>query len=224
MKRLYFLFTSVVLSSCISIPKQAPELSEQLGKQISSLEKSHVSLLNSYFDQKRHAVDEFVDKVWLPEFAANFFKNPEISDAWNEIVNSKDTKDRLDFLVFVGPQLQEIINEKRQELTAPLNALERELESVIREEYTNARSMNNTLTSYLVSASKVKENQQRYLDMLKLTDDKISKAIDQTDSVIGNLVSEAEKVKDAVDKVEKYSSQADEYKKKLIELKDKIRN
>jgi hypothetical protein len=218
------LFIAVLVSSCISIPKQAPQLSEELGNRINSLEKSHISLLNSYFEQKRKAVDEFIERTWLPEFASNFFSKPAISEAWNEIVESKDTKDRLDFLVAVGPQLQIVINEKRQELIAPLNDVERQLEQMIRDEYNTTRSINNTLTSFLTSASKVKENQQRYLDMLKITDDKITGAIDQTDRIIGDLLSQSEKVVDAQNKVKEYTAKAEEYKEKLNALKDKIKN
>jgi hypothetical protein len=217
------LVLSVLLTSCVVIPKQAPQLSEELGKQIGSLERSHISLLHSYFEQKRSNVDDFMENTWLPEFASNFFSKPELEDAWNEIVESKNKKDRLDFLVQVGPQLQIVINDKREELVKPLNDLERELEMVIREEYNLARSMNNTLTSFLVSAAKVKENQQRYLDMLKITDDKIADAIDQTDAVVSDLLGYAEKIAEAQDKAKAYATKADEYKKKLSELKDKIR-
>jgi hypothetical protein len=224
MKIFSHLLIAILVSSCISIPKQAPELSEELGKRINSLERSHISLLNSYFEQKRKAVDEFIETTWLPEFAGNFFSKPAISEAWNEIVESKDTKDRLDFLVAVGPQLQVVINEKRQELIAPLNDVERQLEQMIREEYSTTRSINNTLTSFLVSAAKVKENQQRYLDMLKITDDKISGAIDQTDQIISDLLSQSEKIADAQNKVKEYTAKAEEYKEKLNALKDKIKN
>jgi hypothetical protein len=95
---------------------------------------------------------------------------------------------------------------------------------MIREEYNTARSINNTLTSFLTSASKVKENQQRYLDMLKITDDKITSAIDQTDKIIGDLLSQSEKVADAQNKVKEYTTKAEEYKEKLNALKDKIKN
>jgi hypothetical protein len=214
--------TAIILTSCVTIPKQAPELSQELGNRISVLERSHISILHSYFDHKRKAVDDFMETTWLPEFATIFFNKPEIEEVWDEIVESKDKQARLEFLIAVGPELQIVINEKRQELIAPLNALERELETAIREEYNMARSMNNTLTSFLTSASKVKENQQRYLDMLKITDDKIGNAIDETDKVLSELLGYAGNVADAENKIKAYTEKIDEYKKKLNELKDKV--
>lgn len=205
-----------ISTSCVSIPKQAPELSVELGKKVSSLESSHINLLRSYFEQRRERVDEFVESTWLPLFAENFFTNPQIKAAWDQIVQSKDPKERLDFLLFVGPQLLEVINEKRRELIAPLDELERDLEAAIRNDYNLARSMNNSLTSFLESAVKVKEDQQRYLDMIGVTDEKVSKAIDDADEVLEDLVSKA-------DKIEDYTDKAESYKKKFKEIRDKIK-
>lgn len=219
MKYIVFVI-ALVCCSCVSVPKQAPTLSEELGKRISAIEKSHTALLNSFFDEKRLKLDEFIENEWLPLFAKNFFENEQIEAAWLEIVESKNKKDRLDFLVMVGPQLQAVINDKRQELVAPLNELEHTLERMIREEYDMARSMNNTLTSYLHSASKVKENQQRYLNMLGITEEKITDAINQTESVVNRLVKGAEKVEQGKEKLDEKSQ---EFKSKIEEIRNKIK-
>lgn len=52
--------------SCASIPKQAPDLSAALGREINVLEKSHLSLLHAYFNERRAKVDEFIETTWLP--------------------------------------------------------------------------------------------------------------------------------------------------------------
>lgn len=221
MNRLLFLVLTV-LTSCATIPSQAPQLSEELGSKLTSLEKSHLSLLHAYFDQKRAIVDEFINNVWVPEFTNTFFSNPDIQSAWNHIVTSKDTKERMDFFVFIGPQLQSVIDEKRQELVKPLNDLEQELESAIREEFNLARSANNTITSFLTTASKIDENRQRYMKMLNISEDKISSVIDETDQVLNNLVSKSEKALSKEAELKKYEEQADEYLKKIKELKSKI--
>lgn len=214
MKCLWFSFI-LSLVSCASIPKQAPELSAALGKEISVLEKSHLSLLYAYFDERRAKVDDFIETNWLPQYAVNFFSDSDIQDAWNEIVGSDDKNERLDFLLAVAPELQAVINEKRKELITPLDNIERALESALREQYNYTRSINNSLTSFLSSASKVQESQQRYLDMINITDDKIGHAIDRTDEVIEGLLKKSEKAVDAEQKVEEYS-------KRLKALKDDL--
>lgn len=214
--KLVLLILAIGASSCVTIPRQAPALSVELGKKVSSLETSHINLLKLYFEQRRERVDEFIESTWLPLFAENFFTDPQIKAAWDQIVASKDPKERLDFLVFVGPQLLAVISEKRRELMTPLDDLERDLETAIRNDYNLARSMNNSLTSFLESAVKVKENQQRYLDMIGVTEEKVSNAIDEADKVLEDLVSKAEKIED-------YSDKAESYKKKLKEIRDKVK-
>ena len=148
----------IAVTGCVSIPSEAPELSVELGKRIAAIE-------DRFFDQKRKEVDKFIEEEWVPEFANHFFSNKTISDAWETIVSEDDKKQRLLFLVKTGPRLIKKINEKRLELIQPLDALERRIELKIREEYTQARAINNSITSFLLSASKVADNRNRYLQM-----------------------------------------------------------
>jgi len=223
MTRPHFLFLfCLVLASCTTIPQQAPQLSEELGNKINSLEKSHLTLLHAYFDQKRAEVDRFIDDVWVPEFAGNFFSNAQIQEAWDHIVQSKDTKERLDFLLAATPPLQAQITEKRQELIKPLDDLEHQVEAAVREEFNLARSANNTITSFLATTAKIDENRQRYMKMLNISEDKISSVISETDEVLADLVAKSEDVPAKIDDLKKYDAQAGEYLKKLKDLKDKL--
>src|SRR5688572_20253385 len=181
MTRPLVLLLCITLASCATIPSQAPQLSEELGNKINSLEKSHLTLLHAYFEQKRALVDQFISDVWLPRFAENFFSNPQIQDAWNKIVQTNNTTERLEFLLAAAPHLQITIDEKRQELLKPLNDLEHQVEAAVREEFNLARSANNTLTSFLSTAAKIDENRSRYLKMLNISEDRISTVITETD-------------------------------------------
>lgn len=203
------------LQGCATIPHEAPELSVQLGKRISDIEDSNITLLNRFFDQKRKEIDRFIEEEWVPTFAENFFANPQVSKAWDTVVRENDKEQRLQFLVRMGPVLQKKINQKRLELIQPLDELERRIEKTIRDEYAQARSINNSITSFLLSAAKVAENRDRYLGMVGLTDQKIGPVIDKTDEVVSNLISKA---KDAPDKVQK----AEEYIEKLREIREKF--
>lgn len=211
-----------VLASCTTIPQQAPQLSEELGTKINSLEKSHLTLLHAYFDQKRAEVDRFVNDVWVPEFASTFFSNTQIQEAWDHIVQSKDTRERLDFLLAVTPPLQAQIAEKRRELIKPLDDLEHQVEAAVREEFELARSANNTITSFLTTTAKIDENRQRYMKMLNISEDKISSVISETDDVLANLVTKSEETLGKEEDLKKYQAQAKEYLEKLKDLKNKL--
>lgn len=213
--KVIFLLSILFISGCASIPPEAPELSAELGKRISAIEDSNITLLKRFFDQKRREVDKFIENEWVPEFANQFFSNETISNAWDTIVSENDKKQRLMFLIKTGPKLQERINEKRLELIQPLDDLERRIETKIREEYTQARAMNSSITSFLLSASKVAENRNRYLEMIGVTDESLGKLIDKTDDAVTDLLGKASDVEDKV-------TRAEEFLGKVREIRDSI--
>ena len=182
------LFAAMAMFGCASIPPEAPELSGQLGSRITAIELAHNRLLEQFFSEKRRRVDEFVQEVWVPTFAKEFFGDPKVDEIWKEVVKSTDPNDRLRFVVLIGPKLQSQINEKRLELIKPLEELERAVKAKLKTEYDQARSINNTLTSFLSSASKVEANRKRYLEMLGISDKQIEKFVDETDEAVSELV------------------------------------
>ena len=193
------------LSGCfVTIPNEAPILSAELGKRINELEASNITLLHKYFEFKREQVDEFVSDVWLPAFAANVMEDEETRKHWSAIVKSNDPQMAFEFILDVGPQLQAAINEKHQELVKPLNDLEREIEKRIREEFNQARAINNTLTSFLSSAAEVAENRQKYLDMIGVSEDKISDALRETDEAVSTLLDAGKTTESAIENVVNY--------------------
>lgn len=187
---------AAALPGCASIPAEAPELSAQLGARISAIEAAHNRLLGQFFAEKRKAIDEFVQDVWVPAFAAEFFGDPQIDAVWAEVVASTDPQDRLKFIVMVGPRLQERINRKRLELITPMEDLEREVKARLKVEYDQARAINNTLTSFLQSASDVDANRKRYLDMLGVSDATVDRFIDDTDAAVSDLVDRTKSAQD----------------------------
>lgn len=216
-KRLCVLAVATVLSlgGCASIPPEAPELSAQLGSRISSLEAAHVRLLHEFFAEKRRRVDDFIQETWVPVFAGEFFGDPRVNAVWQQVVQSQDPKDRLKFIVMVGPKLQEKINRKRLELVQPLDELEATITTKLKAEYDQTRAINNTLTSFLQSASKVEENRKRYLDMIGVTDREVDKFVAETDQAVSELVVAARTIEDRTKDAEKYRVKINEILAKL---------
>ena len=203
------------LLGCASIPPEAPELSAELGNRINAIQVSNLTLLHRFFDLKRAEVDRFIQDEWVPVFAEEVFSDPRMKSAWDTIVAENKPADRLKFLVITGPRLQERINQKRTELIAPLDEIERRIEQKIRDEYEQARAINNTLTSFLLSASKVAENRNRYLEMAGITDEKVGSTVDMVNDTVNDLLSYAKKAEDKATK-------AEDYLKKLREIRDSL--
>jgi hypothetical protein len=139
-------------------------------------------------DEKREKVDKFITEKWTPEFAKNYFQQPTISKVWDEVVKSDNPNDRLKLLMIVGPKLQERINVERLKLIEPLDEIEKDIERRLRDEYLQARAINNSITSFLVSAAEVAENRSRFLEFTGFEDEKIHQAISDADSAVTKLV------------------------------------
>ena len=75
--------------------------------------------------------------------------------------------------------------------------------------------MNNSITSFLLSAAEVAENRNRYLEIAGVTDEKIGKLIDETDDAVSDLLG---KTKDGKDKIDR----TDESLKKVKSIRDSI--
>lgn len=205
----------VIVTGCVSIPQEAPELSKELGNRITAIETANITLLQRYFSLKRDEVDRFVDEQWVPIFAEKFFSNPKISKIWDSIVKSNDKTDRLDFIVRLGPKLQKKINQKRAELMRPLEELEREIERKIRGEYGQAKAINNSITSFLLSASEVAENRNRYLNEIGVSEVDVNNVINKTDDAIAGLLNKTESIAEKVESAEKFVEKIKKIKNSL---------
>jgi len=193
-----------VLSGCATVPPESAELSAELGKQIATIETANLALLKSYFDMKREQVDVFMEEQWVPLFATNYFELDEVQKVWIAVVASEDDQDRLEFVVRTGPVLQQQINEKRLALIRPLDDLERTIERKIRDEYTRARLVNNTITGFLMSVSEVTETRKKYLEMAGISDEKVKKVIDQVNDTVEDLLEKGIKVENIAEKSSQY--------------------
>ena len=147
--------------------------------------------------ERRRRVDEFMNEKWVPQFAKDYFEQPSIKKAWDEVVRSNDPAERLKLLTIVGPRLVARINAERAKLLEPLESLEREIETRLRDEYQQARAINNSVTSFLTSAAKVDENRSRYLSALGISDQEVRKAIDDTDKAVTTLLEGRDRATDA---------------------------
>jgi hypothetical protein len=198
------------MMACVSIPPEAPELSAQLGNRISAIEQSNLTLLHRYFDRKKQDVDEFIQNEWMPEFANQFFSEPAIATVWDQVVASGSKQDRLQFILKTSPKLQQRINQKRVELIHPLEVLEQRIETKLTADYAQAKAINNSITGFLLSASKVVENRDRYLEMVGVTSDEITQFIDKTDSIVVDLLQNYQDLEGQVTKGEKYLQKINE--------------
>jgi hypothetical protein len=195
-------------SGCVQVPKEAPQLSAELGKRIQAIEASHIELLRKFMDEKRRDVDEFIDREWTPRFSANLMNEELVRKQWDAVAASGDPNDKVKFIQIIAPRLQQQINAKRLEMMQPLDELERAIERRLRDEYTQATAINNAVTSFLYSASEVAANRDRFLGIVGVTQDEVNRALDGADEAVASLVNArnvaTESVADAAKRVEEF--------------------
>jgi len=198
---------ALVFSGCISLPKEAPELSAEIGGQIITSRASHLALLGQYMHEKHDRIDAFIAREWIPEFARAVFASPTVKSEWERIVSNNDKPARLEFIVGLGSRLQQKINAKRLELMQPIDQLEQMLTALLNEHYDQMLAANATLTAYLDSASSVKVRQHRVLTVLKV-DGKLAGYMAKADDIVGKIVAgkdayqaNREKIEDILDKL-----------------------
>jgi len=180
-KRTFIVFLCLTITGCVSIPKESPQLSQEIGKRVAAMQSSHLQLVSKYFDLKRDKVNEVFEEEWIPAYAKSFFSQDQVAAYWEQLVAEDDKEERLQFLVRLGPRMLEEIRRKRAEFLEPLNSLESEIQDSLRNDYQQILSANNTLTSFLSNSSKVVQNRDRYLDLFGVNQDKFSGYIDEVD-------------------------------------------
>lgn len=171
----------IMLGSCASIPQESPRLSHEIGQRISDMQAAHLTLVHRYFDLKRAQVDSLFQRQWIPAYAESFFGQPQVENYWDRLVTEGDPAERVEFLTRIGPRMLERIRQKRAEYMKPLNQLEAEVVSNLREEYRQMLSANNTLTSFLASSSAVAQNRERYLEWIGIDTEGVANYVDRVD-------------------------------------------
>ncbi|MCS6124002.1 MAG: hypothetical protein ACRDD9_15570 [Shewanella sp.] len=77
MKKTYKLIPLMllVLSGCVSAPKETVELAEITDYQVAELQKSHVKFAQLYYGKLRDDVNRFIDEKWTPTFLSKAVNN-----------------------------------------------------------------------------------------------------------------------------------------------------
>ena len=208
---------ALLMSACASIPSEAPQLSSELGGRLRALQDAHLALVHHYMDERRARVSGFIDHEWIPQFADEFFQDPAMQGAWEEVVASGSASDRTQYFLTVAPLLLQEIESKRREMLQPLDEVERELIRRLTDEYLQAKAINNALTAFLASASQVDQSRREYLAAAGVDETDLRAFVRETDEAVENLAARQRKAEDA------YAS-AKEYLAKMRELLDQLRD
>lgn len=196
-----FLLSFVLLTGCVSIPKETIVLSKTMGKDLVSLEDAHQNLVALYYNSIEKDINSFIDEVYSP-FVIHYVLKKEMEAMENGekslyssieaagLIGGKEetevaVRDMEDFLNAANKQIQK----KRMDLLAPVIAQRKEITNSISSSYSNIIYANSTVTGYLESIREVKDAQDDALAGIGLqgVNEDINKQLNQ----VANLVSKA---------------------------------
>lgn len=184
--------------SCASLPKATVDLSVLVDKQISTLEQSHIKLIDEYFEEKQYHILSFLNNEWYPKYLDNFFNNEDAEEIWNEIINNPDKKERVSDLQMVVAIIQTEYMTMRDLLLLPLETTKRELLTTVQEEYNITKTMNNAVLNNIASVNEIQETRKEYLSKLV--------NVDSIENTINSYFEKADKILDDAEKgLDKYN-------------------
>jgi hypothetical protein len=226
-KILAVIFSSLLMVSCASIPKETVTLSKTIGSDLQILHDSHRNMVQLYYNGINGNVNAFIDDVYAPfvihyvlEVELNKHKRGE-SSIYGIIENAGktggkgETEEALDVMLEFQEAANQQINVKRNELLSPILQQEKEILSAIDQSYQNTIYANATLTAYLVSVRKVKESQNEALSIVDLN------GLDTT--VTNRLVELSGFVDMALEKGGKIDIKSNEAQQQIEDIVDKIK-
>ncbi|MDR2728492.1 MAG: hypothetical protein LBB56_05110 [Chitinispirillales bacterium] len=182
------IFASIFLASCApALPKAAAEMSVLLEKQIDALEKSHIKMINLYFEEKKLQAKAVVDNELYPAWLDDFFAKDVVKKGWNEAAEADSAKRMETFKGFVQI-VQKEYGELLRAAAEPLEKLYAESLSVIKEEYHKARVMNTVIGENISSAQAVLEARSKLIPQnLKNAEDVLNQYLQKADNIINAM-------------------------------------
>ncbi|MBI5749603.1 MAG: hypothetical protein HZA00_10810 [Nitrospinae bacterium] len=136
----------LVASGCATIPKESVSLSKEIGNGIVSQQSAYVNLLNNYFALKRQAIDDFIEKEYLPAYIKNIQAKLQ---AAKEKLDSFDSKMLSDIVAK--------IIQKRDGMQRDLDHVRVHILEKVNEEHVHLLRANTSITALLQSAVDVKQ-------------------------------------------------------------------
>lgn len=204
-----------LLTACAQVPKESVELSTTVGRDVTTVYKSHRELAKLLFVRMRQDVNRFVDNVYSPyqirSAMENDFKNAKsplekdrqasillaINGAFKPDASDKLQREVFESVGFMVSIISDDIESKRKELLKPLDEQEALVLAAIDRNYSQIIYANSIVTGHLASVVKVRDAQNEILTAIGLDanlSDVVGKKLATASDTVSTLVQKAEKL------------------------------
>lgn len=192
----------LLLCSCAQVPRESIELADTVGRDVASIEKSHLKFVNLVYDTYERDVNDFVDNVYVPYYVRESLQKPSgkqlldsLTTAGKPAATREQQKDAYDTAELWLQVAHERVERMRSELLAPLKAQRAEITSKLSEAYDRVQKANSAVSGYLASVAKVTDLQNDLLSKLGVPDlsDRVAQAASQISSRLDQAIPAADK-------------------------------
>jgi hypothetical protein len=225
--RKFFIVVTVAflagIAGCSTVPKEAVELSNTVGRDIEEVHRSHRALAELYFDQMIDEVNSFVDKTYRPAFIAKFADEFKLDDKVKLIVR-EDPQKLMPVMTRFVTVATERIEKKRNELLTPIKAQRRDVLANIDMAYRQIQAAQAIVTGHLASVRKVHDVQNEMLAKVGLRDvrERIATKTSEVSKTVADFVNKGKKIDSGIDtakgKIAKLDTAIAEVREKLSKL------
>lgn len=146
---------AALLVGCTPIKPDTVKLSAEIGVRIASARAAHFALVDSYFQQRRQRVDEFIEHEYLPWKVRSVFGARSVNAAFRQECKSQGA-DCTELLLGLGLRVTQPAERQRIEIQRRLDALEAQLKNKLDAHYSQTALANARLTTLLDHASKAR--------------------------------------------------------------------
>lgn len=171
-KFFYIVAMGILLTGCASIPKASVDMSILLEQRLYDLRQANQSLINSVFDVKEQNVIAYIDNKLFLEYLDRLFKDSSIQNTWDEMVASKDYKERLRVIVWLNKNIQKKYKEIKDSLLAPLVEERKHVLKSFNDEFDAVIRMNSAITRNIASVNAIQDSYKnlasKFIDVNKL--------------------------------------------------------
>lgn len=200
------------LSGCASVPVETVDISTKLGQQLQSLNQSHVSYINLFYDQIDSRANRWIDEIYAPEIISAQLGGKTGAILLRAIDAAKkgdeDAKDAVTLLTRYLEQVKKAIDIKRNELLSPVQQARKKALASVEIAWGQATLMNVTLTNYLQSLSKLRQSQDQLLAQVGASDlqdqaaEKISSISNNIDQILNDAKDHGANLEELTKRVE----------------------
>jgi ABC-type antimicrobial peptide transport system permease subunit len=201
----------LLLTACAQVPKEAIELSATVGRDLAEIRKSHIALVDLYYDHLFDDINQFVDDVYLPFQVQQTLSDPELK---KELLKAIEAASRDDATGTTQKEAMEIIESFLVGINDEVDSFKEEQLKPVKEQYHNLVTnlnqaydqiyyANSVVTGHLASVRKVHDTQDEILAKLSLSNFKttVGKKLADLSDNIDNLTKKAKEKSQSIEEI-----------------------